>query len=207
MKAGNPISTAAESRFRQAARQLGAAHGSAGLTPYVADDRPEDDYSRTLSGYTGYLAHEDGVLLLMTALGVPVPEADEGPWSGAYWRIAREYTDAYDSAVRAWPPVPGFVTANGLATWLRDIGTSDTRVVTTGRGTIAVTGTLPSNGWGFAVDAGPATEAGQLLPDSLTLHRYESSDPARPVDPDTAGDIVDRGISAAEVIVLLASDL
>jgi hypothetical protein len=81
MNAANPISAAAESGFRQAARLLGASHGAARLTPYVADDRPEGDYSRTVTGYTSYLAWEGGANLLMAALGVRVPETDEGPGS------------------------------------------------------------------------------------------------------------------------------
>lgn len=206
MNAANPISAAAESGFRQAARLLGASHGAARLTPYVADDRPEGDYSRTVTGYTSYLAWEDGVNLLMAALGVRVPEADEGPWFDACWRVARDYIDAYDSAAQAQPSDPAPVTANDLAARLREFGTSGTTVVTASRG-LAVTGMLPSNGWGFAVEAGPATKAGEPLPASLTLHRYESADPPRPVDPDAAGDIVDSGITAADVITLLVNDL
>ena len=106
MNAVNPISAAAESGFRQAARLLGASHGTARLTPYVADDRPEGDYSRTVTGYTSYLAWEDGVNLLMAALGVCVPEADEGPWFDACWRVAHDYIDAYDSAAQAQPSDP-----------------------------------------------------------------------------------------------------
>lgn len=106
MNAANPISAAAESGFRQAARLLGASHGAARLTPYVADDRPEGDYSRTVTGYTSYLAWEDGVNLLMAALGVRVPEADEGPWFDACWRVAHDYIDAYDSAAQAQPSDP-----------------------------------------------------------------------------------------------------
>jgi hypothetical protein len=71
------------------------------VTPFVADDHPDGAYGRTVTGYTSYLAYQDGVLLLMAALHVPVPEADQGPWSDACWRIADEYKDAYDAAADA----------------------------------------------------------------------------------------------------------
>ena len=98
MSAENPIGPEAESRFAEAARKLGAEHGSARVTPFVAGDHPDDGYGRTIDGYTSYLTYEDGVLLLMAALCVPVPEVDHGPRFDACWRIAREYTDAYDKA-------------------------------------------------------------------------------------------------------------
>lgn len=93
VNAVNPISPAREDEFRETARRLGAEHGTARLTPFVAEDRPAGDYARSVTGYTGYLLHEDGVLVLLAALGVPVPETDEGPWFDACWRIAHAYTE------------------------------------------------------------------------------------------------------------------
>jgi hypothetical protein len=55
---------------------------------------------------SSYLAWEDGVNLLMAALGVRVPEADEGPWFDACWRVAHNYIDAYDGAAQAQPSDP-----------------------------------------------------------------------------------------------------
>jgi hypothetical protein len=98
MSAENPISPEMESRFSEAARQLGAEHGSERVTPFVADDHPDGGYGRTVTGYTSYLEWEDGVNLLMAALHVPVPEADEGPWFDTCWRITHEYMGAYDAA-------------------------------------------------------------------------------------------------------------
>lgn len=207
MNEENPIGAAAESRFAEAARRLGTVHGAAWLTPYVAADRPDDDYSRTVGGYTSYIEHEDGVVLLITALGMPAPEADEGPWFDACWRVARAYMAAYDSAARTWPPAPVIASTDVLAARLSEIGTSDTAVVTTSSGTVAVTGWLPSEGWGFAVDAAPATAAGQPLPDVLTLHYYESADPPRPPDPDAAPAITEGQMDAAGIIVKLTGRL
>lgn len=203
----NPIREAAEARFCEAACQLGAAHGAAWQTPFVASDRPGDDYSRTIGGYTSYIEHEDGVILLMTALGMPVPEAEEGPWFDACWRVARAYMTAYDSAARAWPPEGVIASADDLAARLREIGTSDTRAVTTSRGTVAVTGWLPSDAWGFSVDAAPATSAGELLPVSLTLNYYESADPPGAPDPDAAPHITEGVMDAAGIIAELTGRL
>lgn len=102
----NPITSQAEALFRQAARQLGARHGAAGATPYVAAERPAGDYGRSPAGYTAYLSWEDGVLLLLPALGVPVPDADEGGHVDACWRIAAAYMDAYDTARNEGLPQP-----------------------------------------------------------------------------------------------------
>ena len=107
----------------------------------------------------------------------------------------------------AGPPAPVIASANVLAARLREIGASDTRVVTTSGGTVAVTGTLPSEGWGFAVDAAPAAAADQPLPDSLTLNYFESSNPPRPVDPDAAGDLIEHGLDVARIIVELTGRL
>jgi hypothetical protein len=160
----NPISPGAESRFRQAARRLGAEHGSAGLTPFVTDNRPEGDYSRTVTGYTSYLAYEDGVLLLMAALDVPVPEADEGPWFDACWRVAREYTDAYDSAL-AEGSQPRTATPAQMAARMRALGITDAHLREGDQLDEHPAGTLPDGRIAIVYEAGhPGTDGGPDIP-------------------------------------------
>jgi hypothetical protein len=159
----------ARGTLRAAARLLGEAHAAAGLTPY-ATDRPADDYSRASGGYTAYIEHEDGVLLLLTALGVPLSEEDSGPWFEACWSIARAYTDGYDSVLMT----PQQMVAEMRRIGIRDAdlrgGTGDQNPAgTLGHGQLAVV-------YQAARVADDLPDAGMVMP--LTLVIYEPGEGA-----------------------------